>query len=69
MFASKYFNPRFWASKYWTKIGGEIVKPFGYFELESNTYPTLNLTENTGAALTLSPNTYPSLTVNSNVKN
>lgn len=25
MFTSKYFNPRYWAERYWPKVGGEPV--------------------------------------------
>lgn len=24
MFASRYFNPRYWAARYWPKVGGVI---------------------------------------------
>ncbi len=29
MFPSRYFNPRYWAAKYWPKIGGaEVVADY-----------------------------------------
>ncbi len=32
MFASRYFNPRYWAGRYWPKIGGEIIDPTGHLK-------------------------------------
>lgn len=36
MFASRYFNPRYWAAKFWPKIGGEVVEtPFVFVYVAS----------------------------------
>tara|TARA_R110000744_G_scaffold377277_1_gene492142 strand:- start:284 stop:559 length:276 start_codon:yes stop_codon:yes gene_type:complete len=36
MFASRYFNPRYWSGKFWPKVGGEVVEtPFTFVYVAS----------------------------------
>lgn len=64
MFPSRYFNPRYWASRFWPKVGGEPVETpdcnVGVYsrigktlsgtlsEIEENTGATSEIVENNG---------------------
>lgn len=40
MFTSRYFNPRYWASRFWPKVGGEpVVTP------NANAFSTSNIND------------------------